>query len=155
MRRGTAGACAGTTGRQRTCTRTTCQRTGTGAAPGPGLRRGHQDHRDRHPVHAVGRRIHRAARATNIQAPDISLAHRGIPVGFDLTCLCIGCDAVVDAVVDENVEYWGRPRANRPCRGSLRGLVRQSCCYCRWPTPASPCIGGKYTGLAFSNLAMP
>src|SRR5262249_58941167 len=39
----------------------------------------------------------------NIQASDIALAYRSVPGGLDLTGFCVGCDAVVDAVVDENV----------------------------------------------------
>src|SRR6185503_7961202 len=41
--------------------------------------------------------------AANIQASDIALAHGSVPGGLDLTGFCVGCDAVVDAVVDEDV----------------------------------------------------
>src|SRR5688572_21683404 len=44
-----------------------------------------------------------SAAAAKSQASDITLAHGSVPGGFDLTGLCVGCDAVVDAVVDENV----------------------------------------------------
>src|SRR5688572_29236131 len=43
------------------------------------------------------------AAAAKSQAPDIALAHGSVPGGLDLTGLCVDCDAVVDAVVDENV----------------------------------------------------
>src|SRR4029434_5309053 len=33
----------------------------------------------------------------------MSLAHGAVPGGLDLTGFCVDCDAVVDAVVDENV----------------------------------------------------
>src|SRR5580704_9448427 len=41
--------------------------------------------------------------AANIQASNIALAHSSVPSGLDLTSSCVGCDAVVDAVIDENV----------------------------------------------------
>src|SRR5204863_7130866 len=44
-----------------------------------------------------------AGGATNIHTPNIALAHGSVPGGLDLTGLCVDCDTVVDAVVDENV----------------------------------------------------
>ena len=44
-----------------------------------------------------------SAGAANIQAPNIALAHGSVPGWLDLTGSCVGCDAVVDAVIDENV----------------------------------------------------
>src|SRR6266478_4103127 len=44
-----------------------------------------------------------SAAAANIQAPNIALAHGSVPGGLDLTGSCVDCDAVVDAVIDENV----------------------------------------------------
>src|SRR5690606_19949549 len=44
-----------------------------------------------------------AAGTADIQAPDIALAYRSVPGGLDLTGFCIGRDAVVHAVVDEDV----------------------------------------------------
>src|SRR5262249_51089812 len=43
------------------------------------------------------------ATAAKIQAPNIALAHSSVPGGLDLTGSCVDCDAVVDAVIDENV----------------------------------------------------
>src|SRR5687767_16011999 len=44
-----------------------------------------------------------ATRAAKRQASDIALAHRSVPVWLDLTGLWVGCDAIEDAVVDEDV----------------------------------------------------
>src|SRR5262245_26836275 len=43
------------------------------------------------------------ARSANAEASDIASAHGSVPAGFDLTGLCVGGHAVVDAVVEKNV----------------------------------------------------
>ena len=50
-----------------------------------------------------------ATGAAKRQASDIALANRSIPGGLDLTGRCIGCDAVEDAVVDEDVGFGTPP----------------------------------------------
>src|SRR5262249_42707922 len=50
-----------------------------------------------------GLRSARAAHAAKSQASDIALAHRSVPGGLDLTGRCVDCNAVVWAVVEENV----------------------------------------------------
>src|SRR5690606_34086403 len=44
-----------------------------------------------------------AAGGADNQAPDIARAHGGVPVGPDFTGLRVGRNAVVHAVIDENI----------------------------------------------------
>src|SRR5215475_6619758 len=88
---GTAsGSSAGTCGRTRT-TRT----TGNCAGASNSVSRGR--------CAWTGTSATSAATAAKSQASDIALAYRSVPGGLDLTGHCIGCDAVVGAVVEENV----------------------------------------------------
>src|SRR5688572_18403114 len=112
---GSGSACTGTTstrtstsGRGGTCTRSgrcrsgsTCTRT-AGTSAGTGT------------TDSQGR--------GKTQASDIALAHRRVPRGLDLTGLCVGCDAVVDAVVDENVGI-GASAERTVLVADRRGLV--------------------------------
>ena len=43
-----------------------------------------------------------AAGGANVHSPNIALTHSSVPGGLDLTGSGIDCDAVVDAVVDQN-----------------------------------------------------
>src|SRR5215471_13282389 len=79
--RSASGSSAGTSG---------CNRTTSSASRGRRARTG-----------ATASRAATAAAKT--QASDIAFAHRSVPGGLDLTGLCVGCNSVVDAVVEENV----------------------------------------------------
>src|SRR5687768_14732428 len=65
------------------------------------------------------------AAAAKSQAPDIALAHGSVPGGLDLTGFCVDCDAVVDAVVDENVGI-GTTAERAVLVAERRGLIRRT-----------------------------
>ena len=90
-----------------------------------------------------------AAGAANTQASDIALAHRSVPGGLDLTGLRVDCDAVVDAVVDENVGI-GTTAERAVLVVDHRGLPGRTAVQLSLPHLRS--IGGKYTGLALTNF---
>src|ERR1700733_15273092 len=64
----------------------------------------------------------RSSRAAEIQSPNIALAHSSVPSGLDLTSSCVGCDAVVDAVIDENVRV-GTTAERAVLVADHRGLI--------------------------------
>jgi hypothetical protein len=59
----------------------------------------------------------RSTAAANIQAPNIALAHGSVPGGLDLTGFRVDCDAVVDAIIDENVRFGATAERSGKDRG--------------------------------------